>query len=112
MITPDDSADLQEFIRELGSGGFVFVFEENIGMIPSLRTNTLFPAQQVGTAVISTAQSQITPTRSVDQLTAFALVCIGHTQRAVVRSQHREDLLVQPGWMPELKRHMPISGQK
>ena len=112
MTTPDDSADLEEFVRELGSRGFVFVFEENIGMIPSLRANTFFPAQQVGAPVISTAQPQITPTRSVDQLTAFALVCIGHTQRAVVRSQQRKDLLVQPGWVPELKRHMPISGEK
>jgi hypothetical protein len=112
MITPEDSADLQEFGRELGSGGFVFVFEENIGMIPSLRTNTLFPSQQIGPAVISTAQPQITPTRSVDQLTAFAFVCIGDTQSAVARSQQHKDFLVQPGWMPELKRHMSISGQK
>ena len=112
MITPDDSADLQEFIRELGSGGFVFVFEENIGLIPSLRANPLLPVQQVGATIFSTPQSQITPIRRADQLTNFALIGIGHTDRAVARAQRGKDLLVHPGWMPELKRYMPISGQK
>jgi hypothetical protein len=41
----------EKFSSEFGSGGFVFVFEENIGMIPSLRANPVFPTQQVGASV-------------------------------------------------------------
>ena len=102
----------EKFCSEFGSGGFVFVFEEDIGMIPSLRANPLFPVSQVGATVFSPTQPQISPTRRVDQITNFPLIDVGPTERAVARLQRDKDLLVEPGWMPELKRHVPISGQK
>src|SRR5216683_3361814 len=102
---PQRQLRLQGFI-ELGSElrpfAFVFVLEENVGVLPRLRTNALHPGAQPRRVVVGSSQPQIPPVAGGYQR-RLLVVCVRQAKRGARRLEHLVHVVGEPGRVPELE---------
>ena len=95
--------DLAEPSGQPRPGSLVLVLEEDVGLAPGLRADPVGPRRKLRLAVVLSAQPQVAPARRRPM--GVASSSSSAQQRAAPASrERREDLLVEPGLVPELER--------
>src|SRR6185369_6282604 len=88
--------NLPEPPRQLRPFGLFLVLEKNESPLPILRQYPVQPQRQVGFRVIGTAQAQVPPGRSADDLLCRLLVGIRGAEAAAVLTEELQDIFPEP----------------